>query len=99
MRGLDGRLLDPTLRLRGVQGEYTMLRQSEVNALDTPFLRESLVLYNRWKLLKALPHGQGTNGERESVLEILETLEGENNAFDSWHMDHADDLIEDTAGG
>lgn len=96
-RGLDGKPLDVSLRLRGVDGEFTVMTQSEVNALDTPFLRGAIKLYNRWKLLKALPHGQGTNGERESVLEILETLEGEGNAFDAWKMDHKDDLIEDTA--
>lgn len=73
-----------------------MLPQSLVNALRTPFLMEAVALFNRWKLLKALPHGGGTMDERETVLEILEVLEDENNGFDSWYQDNKDSLVENT---
>ena len=97
--GLDGKPFEVCLRLKGVEGEFTIMTQEQVNALDTSFLRESIRLYNRWKLLHTLPHGGGTNDERESVLEILETLEGESNGFESWLLDHDSELVKDTAGG
>lgn len=73
------------------------MSQAEVNELATPFLNASFRLFSRWKLLKVLPHGGGTMDERETVLEILEVLEGESNSFDSWYEDHKDGLIENTA--
>ena len=94
--GIDGRFHAASLRLMGIGKDYTVLTQEEVNGLDTPFLRASFALYNRWKLLGALPHGQGTLGERNTVLEILEALEGESNRFEGWYLDHKEGLIEHT---
>lgn len=47
----------------------------------------SLRLYNEWSVFKILPHGKGTMNERQTVLDIIRILTGEENRFNNWDLE------------
>ncbi len=59
----------------------------DAQMLATPFLMASLRLYSEWSVFKILPHGGGTMDERQTVLDIIRTLQIEENRYSGWEMD------------
>lgn len=59
----------------------------DAQPLATPFLMASLRLYNEWSVFKILPHGKGTMDERQTVLDIIRILTGEENRFNNWDLE------------
>lgn len=66
---------------------YEWITYEEIQGCITPFLAASLELYSNFVLLGVLPHGQGTLGERETVIEILKILKSEDNRYQNWEME------------
>lgn len=65
----------------------TALYGFEIAQADTPFLQKSLRLFYDWKRFKVLPNGGGTLCERQTVIDIITILDGEENQFQSWEME------------
>jgi len=48
---------------------------------------EAIALWDRWKVLGALPNGQGLIGERETVIQILMLLSCEQSRMEQAEME------------
>lgn len=67
--------------------EIATLSWNEIQAQNTPFLRESISLFRDWKRFSILPNGRGTRGERNSVIQILRILDEEDFEWNEWERD------------
>lgn len=61
----------------------------EAQDLATPFLMASIKIFKEWSVFKTLPHGQGTLGERQTYLDIIKILQGEENGYSNWEMERS----------
>lgn len=72
--------------------KVSLMLWRDVPQYRTEFLNRCIQLFNQWHLFeKAPPNGNGWANERAVIVEILELLEMENNAYDSWLRDKEDD--------
>ena len=70
-----------------VKKESLMYRR-DVPQFRTVFFSRCMQLYNTWKLFKQSPPlGGGWANERNVTVEILQTLEVENNKYDAWERE------------
>ncbi len=79
----------PGYDLYSADGEVTTIfdnpSQEEINAQDTPFLRQSWDLYMKYKLF-GLPRGKTYLNEKPSVIQIIEICQRESNRYESWNF-------------
>ena len=69
--------------------------QEEIDAMVTEFLSRSIALWMTFKRC-GLPHGKGWwDGERATVIDIINILESESNRYERWSAKHSDELPDD----
>jgi hypothetical protein len=77
---------------RTKQTEFQHPTQDEIDVMETDLLARSINLWMTFKRC-GLPHGNGWfDGERATVIDIINILESESNRYDSWEMKHRDEL-------
>lgn len=77
--------------IRGIkkdgEWEHGSLSIEEIQSLKTDFLFRAFAVFSDFNVFGCLPHGQGTLGERPTVLEAIRILKEEDNLWQMWEMD------------